>query len=178
VKEFFYLAVISTLIAGCSPAANVEISNSNVQLNTVTNKPIVSAVNQPNTNVEIAPNTNAVVIQNSLISKNTMQELRSKKGRGNINVAPMGPSVSAVSVPAPDNSEVSSQMNKQGVPVETRTFKNHPVLVKVERTFTDITKPVMKIYLKNGKVVNVPQGKIADPLTASADEILKAVGVN
>ncbi len=51
------------------------------------------------------------------------------------------------------------------------------MLVKVERIFVDIRNPQIKVYLKNGKVVNVPPGKISNSATASADEILSAAGV-
>jgi hypothetical protein len=34
----------------------------------------------------------------------------------------------------------------------------------------------IKVYLKNGRVVSLPEGRIDDFLTVSADDILKAVG--
>ena len=77
---------------------------------------------------------------------------------------------------APDNSEVTSEMNDKGQPLETRTFKKHRVLAKIERI--DLDNRNIKVYLKNGKVVNLPEGKIEDFLTAPANDILKAVGVS
>ncbi len=76
---------------------------------------------------------------------------------------------------APDNSEVSSGMNAKGQPVETRFFINHPLLVKVERI--DISNRNAKVYLKNGKVLPLPEDKAGAFLTATAAEILAAVGI-
>ena len=82
---------------------------------------------------------------------------------------------SAPAQPAPDNSEVSSVLTNNLV--QTRTFKNNPQLLKVEITtiVAENNRKVVKVYLKNGKVKELPEGKISDPLTETADNILKAV---
>jgi len=67
-------------------------------------------------------------------------------------------------------------MNDKGEPLETRIFKKHPVLAKIERT--DLNNRNVKVYLKNGKVVNLPEGRVENFLTAPAENILKAVGEN
>ncbi len=67
-------------------------------------------------------------------------------------------------------------MNKQGQPIETRTFKSNPLLAKVERIYTTLDNPTVRVYLKDGKVINLPKGKIDNIFSASAQEILNAVG--
>ena len=173
-KRFLSLLVISTFIVGCSSASTVT----NTTVNTadpVNNNPVKN--NNPiNANVEAVGNFANVNVSTNDPFKNI------KGGRfPNPNRKPGGIDMKNVKVvtptnPAPDNSVVSTSMNKQGEPVETRTFKNHPVLLKVEKIFVDIKNPNTRGYLKNGKVVELSPGKISDASTSPADEILQAVG--
>ncbi len=180
-NKFFYFAIISVFIAGCSSSpvveTNVKSVNTNVktvETNVVANKSIVSAINQPIANVEPSPNANTT-IQNFAVSKDNVRNTRGKKG-ASADDAPIAPNVTRAATAAPDNSEITNAMDAKGQPLETRTFKKHPVLVKIERT--NLNNRDIKIYLKNGKVVNLPAGRVENFLTASADGILKAVGEN
>jgi len=170
-KKFLSLLIVSTFIAGCSSAPTVTNTTANTANNVSNNNPI-------NANVETAGNsTNVNVLTNNMLKS-------TKGGRfPNPNRKPGGIDMKNVKVvsptnPAPDNSEVSTSMNKQGEPVETRTFKNHPILLKVEKIFIDIKNPTTRVYLKNGKVVELPPGEISDASTAPADEILRAVKIS
>lgn len=192
-KKFYYPAIIAVLVTGCSSASTTSnvasnTSNaanrtniSNVQINTATKQTVDLPTNQPNiqsqptVKVENSVNTNKPLVQDSSISRENFEKLKSKGG-GDKNAAPI-PATKATPNAAPDNSELSSTMNSKGVPIETRVFKNNPVLAKTERTFEDINNPVTKVYLKNGKVLTVPKGAIADPVTATGAEFLRAVGV-
>ena len=75
---------------------------------------------------------------------------------------------------APDNSEISSTLSENFV--QTRTFKDHPQIEKVEMTTLpkENNRKIIKVYLKGGKVKEIPEDKIGDPMAASADNILKA----
>ncbi|HQU83758.1 MAG TPA: hypothetical protein PKY59_11555 [Pyrinomonadaceae bacterium] len=75
---------------------------------------------------------------------------------------------------APDNSTVSSSMNAKGIPIETRAFNNDKYLIKVERIFTN--PKTIKIYLKNGKVVEVGEDKLPNFTATSTGNILIAAG--
>jgi hypothetical protein len=78
---------------------------------------------------------------------------------------------------APDDSEITFENNAQGELVETRIFKNHDMVAKVERTQSAAKKDAsIKVYLKNGKVYEIPAGRIKDVLKESPEEIIKAVG--
>ena len=79
--------------------------------------------------------------------------------------------------PAPENSEFKSEMTNEGFPIEIRTFKNHPQLVKVERVWKPNKDKILKIYLKSGKLVEVPGNDFDDFNTASTARILVAAGV-
>jgi hypothetical protein len=130
-------------------------------------------VRKVNANVEVQADANSYPIQNMAVSKQNVRNWGAKKG-GATDAAPI--EATPMAYPAPDNSEITSTMNND-VPTEVRTFKNNSMLVKVERIFVDIRNPHIKVYLKNGKVVNVPPGKISNLATASADEILSAAGI-
>ena len=190
-KKFYLPALIAVFITGCSSAStvsNVETNAAkssvpnaaNAPSNAATNQTVVSPSNsQPNLpppNTAANPtNSNLPLIQSSAVSRENLERLKSK-GFGNKNAPPI-PSVKATPNTAPDNSEISSTMNAKGIPVETRTFKNNPTLLKLEKTFEDLSHPITKVYLKNGKVLTVPKDAIADPENATGDEILRAVGV-
>ncbi len=75
---------------------------------------------------------------------------------------------------APEDSEFTIQLTDVGI--ETRTFKNHPQLAKVEKRI-EPGKEVIKIYLKNGKVVEVPGDKLGPIKTETSSNILAAAGV-
>lgn len=76
----------------------------------------------------------------------------------------------------PDDSELATLMNKQGHVVETRTFLKNKYLDKVVKTTFKPNDVSIKIYLKNGKVVEVTEDKLGNFRTASARGILDAAG--
>ncbi len=79
--------------------------------------------------------------------------------------------------PAPDDSTFSAEMNGKGQPVETRTFRSHPVLKKVEKITMSPRDYVFKIYLKNGKVVESKSDQLKDFRVISPLNILDAIGM-
>jgi hypothetical protein len=80
--------------------------------------------------------------------------------------------VQNITNPAPDNSEVTVSLGQ--FPVETRTFKNNAELAKVER-IQDVAnkKTIVKVYLRNGQVKELPPNAVGNPMAASAAEILQ-----
>ncbi len=186
-SKFFYLAIVLIYTAGCSSPSNVAV-NSTVaakvkiaETNNIVNQSVAATVNQTNANAqmnadaEIPVSANKIVIQNSAISKDNVRNWDAKK-EGVRENTPIAGKIDKATIAAPDNSEVLSRMNDKGEPLETRIFKNHRVLAKVERT--DLNNQNIKVYLKSGKVVNLPEGRVENFLNASADDILKAVGEN
>lgn len=172
--RFFYFVIISIFFISCSSSSTVETNvNSNNSVIALANQTNTNVEVQANTNVEVQADTNSYTLQNMAVSKQNVKNWGAKKG-GATEPAPI--EATPMAYPAPDNSEISSIMNNN-VPTEVRTFKNNPMLVKMERIFVDVKNPQIKVYLKDGKVVNVPSGKISNPATASADEILSAAGV-
>lgn len=176
--KFFYLAVFSIFLASCSTVPTAETNtNSASSVNSANSK--VAAIEQTNTNVEVqtasnTANSNTVKIKSGgVINRESFEALKQTK-TGDPNLAPV--QAETIKNIAPGDSEISSTMNSQGVPIETRTFKNDPLLDKVEKILADPKNPQVKIYLKNGKVVNLPASKIGDSAIVSANEILIAAG--
>ncbi len=179
-SKFFCFTIIAIFAAGCASSPNVETNVKSVETNiksvepnAAANKTIVSSINQSNTNVEPLPNAN-ISLQNFSVSRDNVRNTKEKKGAGSGNT-PIAPNVTRAAVAAPDNSQIVNAMNAKGLPVETRLFKNHPVLLKIERT--NLNNSDIKVYLKKGKVVNLPENWTNNFLTAPASEILKAIGM-
>lgn len=78
--------------------------------------------------------------------------------------------------PAPDNSTFTSYLTDAGY--EIRTFKNHPQLLKAEKRIESNGNQSLKIFLRNGSVVQLPGLQIATLSNASADAIAAAAGIN
>jgi len=180
VSKFFYSMISLIFIAGCSSSPNVETNVKTTQTNAVVskandvaNQAIVSATNQPNLNAASA--NDKIIIQNSMVSRDNIRNTKDKKGAG-AGDTPIAPNVSQAVIAAPDDSEIRNTMNAKGLPLEIRQFKNHPILVKIERT--DTNNRDVKVYLRNGKVVKLPESQANDFSTAPASEIVKAIGLN
>jgi len=168
IRNFLILFAIFILItAGCggsnsAPNSNsAPIANSNRANDQTVNPPTFPAnsnINPPTSNS--APSNNPALPGNVAVKKIPMQTNGAK---------PNGPTQAA-----PDNSEISSTLSENFV--QTRTFKDHPQIEKVEMTTLpkENNRKIIKVYLKGGKVKEIPEDKIGDPMAASADNILKA----
>jgi hypothetical protein len=78
--------------------------------------------------------------------------------------------------PAPDNSTFVSFLTDVGY--EIRTFKNHPQLLKAEKTIAASGKQTLKVFLRNGRVVEVPADRVPALATVRAASLLEAAGLN
>lgn len=184
-KLHYFVVIATVFIAGCStPAAKEKIaadpqtarSNANAG---IVNQPIAKIPDQTPVaaNTETAVNADRVVIGDSLVSEKNARKWQEKANKPKSS-QPMSGSIAKLSSPAPDNSEIFSEMDAKGQPLETRVFKSHRQIAKIERLYVTMTNPTITVYLKNGKKTVVPNGRIGDPLTDSADVILKAVEQN
>ena len=95
----------------------------------------------------------------------------------NMNMAKGDPTKNAkvqntVVATAPDNSEITISLGQY--PVEARTFKSHPQLAKIEK-IQDVAnkKTIVKIYLRNGQVKEVPENITIEPMSAPAAFIME-----
>ena len=75
---------------------------------------------------------------------------------------------------APDNSTYTSYLTDAGY--EVRAFSSHPQLLKVVKRIAPEAQ-TMKVYLRDGRVIERPANTIPTLATATADAILAASGV-
>lgn len=76
--------------------------------------------------------------------------------------------------PAPENSEFSVALTD--ILVERRTFLKNPTIAKVEKT-TAGGKKSIKVFLKDGRTLDLPGEAIESLATAASTSILKAAGI-
>ena len=179
-KVFLGLAIFLFFFSNCSapPAKNVAAANSNSNSN---NSADNSVSRVSNTNNTVPPpeitNTGNSAPAGKMISPGLLTDAK-KKSKGKFAAAaPLDPNAERILAPAPDNSEISTAMNKQGQIIETRTFKDNAELAKVVRMNVDSDNQAVKVYLKNGKILDLPKGRIENIFAAPAAQILQAVGV-
>ncbi len=174
-KSFIFssLVILSASFAACTSGTSTETANANIAANsnpTLTN----SVPTDANTN----PTLQNVPVQNN--AANSPIPGIPVPANANIKISNNDPTKTLKpqmpSNPAPDNSEVTSSLG--ATLVEIRTFKNHPLVSKVEVTGEpgkDDKK--VKIYLKNGQVKEVPYNKDVDLMKISGNEIAKLAGL-
>jgi hypothetical protein len=164
-KNFYIIFITFAIFSGCSSNETTKSANGNTATNTI------------NANNSAAVNQN----QPTVVPYNGIENLDPNAFNANIsNVKqvnrPVNSNQRVDSRTAPDNSTVSVKMDKNGNPIETRTFLNHQILEKVEKI--SIGKNVKyKVYLKNGKVIEPPADKMENFTALAPNNILAAIGI-
>jgi histone H3/H4 len=79
-------------------------------------------------------------------------------------------------VAGPDNSEVQTIMDENGVVIETRTFKNNKNITKVVSTTRDGTNRTVTVYNAKGESRNLPKDKIDNAMKETGDALAAAAG--
>jgi hypothetical protein len=170
--KFVVIFISLTLLNGCASSCGSSVdSNSNEQSNK-----IIVPKRADNANIPTNTNGNANLVQ----LKGTENINAKNPTLDNSNVKVVNPSKSTKTIPSkkmPDNSVMSTESRGANF-VETRKFNNHPVLDKLERVIKGAKDITVKIYLKNGKVYDLEDGKLKDYRTDSAETILEAIGVS
>ena len=164
------LAVTASLAAGCSSGgsrnASTQTDNRKVAETAATNSNHTAM-----TNVEMPNAVPYRGIEN--LDRNALNAVPE-----NSKVVPVDADKNQLAIgtrPAPDDSVIVTTMNRQGNPVETRTFNRHPLLAKVEK-ITIGKDPQYKVYLRSGKVLNAPVDKMENFRALAPENILDAVG--
>ncbi len=76
----------------------------------------------------------------------------------------------------PENSEMTTEMNKQGHVLETRTFIDNQFLDKIVKTTINPKNVTLKIYFKDGEVKEIPPEALGNFRIAAVGTIMKAAG--
>jgi hypothetical protein len=78
---------------------------------------------------------------------------------------------------APDDSVITAENDPDGDLVETRIFKNHDMVAKVERVLPASRRDgTIRVFLRNGKVYEFPVSRMKNALKDSPDDIVRSVG--
>jgi serine/threonine protein kinase len=83
--------------------------------------------------------------------------------------------VSSQAIAAPDDSEIITTTDANGVKTETRTFKSNSRIVKVVVT-TRLKQRTAQVYSITGDVRDLPQDMVGSALEATGDSLANAVG--
>ncbi len=167
-KYFVFIISILVVFSGCS---------SSVETNTVTNgaNPAAPNSNPANANITAATNADPTGMQpySGNINPNafnaTNSNLKVIKYEPKKDELPYGSRI------APDDSVITSSSRGKDF-IETRTFRSHEVLAKVEKIMDGKTEKY-KVYLKNGKVVDAPSDKMNNMQALAPNNILDAIGM-
>mgnify|MGYP000695752395 CR=1 FL=1 len=152
--------------AGASPRPGTGLqANSGV-------RPVINA--DPNVRVSNTGPVNESLVtseSNKGINRNVMRR------RERVDVDPSATPPPPTFQPAPENSEFAVQMEKGGNIVETRVFKSHPQLKRVEIRWTGPQSRSLKVTLKSGKIVERQSVPAVNLRTVSSAELLDLAGI-
>lgn len=173
----FITAAIAVCLTACwgtvTENVNTEIANSNKSVADLVNASAnAEAVNNSPSNPQNTNRPTTLDVQSNKVGKHV------KSGKPGIDLPEMKKAENiGQTVPAPENSVVSNEMNIQGNPVQTRKFNDNPTIDKLEVITFGEKQTKQLLYLKNGRVLEIANGAVANPIQASSYTLLKAVGI-
>ncbi|MBP7377019.1 MAG: hypothetical protein KA956_11135 [Pyrinomonadaceae bacterium] len=172
----FGILLIAMTVSGCSSGA---ATNSNARAGNTANRsanPSNTVTETTVTNTDVQTGTLASVPvgpEQGTVAANGIDAKRKLA----VDADPGGPIPESQRLPASENSEMATTMDKAGNFVETRYFKSDPKLVKVQRTWLGPGKSTLKIWLKNGKEVTVSGDSIPNLAEAPVTSLLALAGI-
>ena len=169
----FGIVSIAMFAAGCS--SGTAVSPNSGSANTANARNAEPSANPANSDSQ--PGTLASVPVAPEVPGTASGPLAEKTRKPLVDTNPGGPIPEGQRVPASENSEIATTMDKAGNFVETRYFKTDPMLVKVQRTWLGPGKSTLKIWLKNGKEVTASGDKIENLSIAPIPSLLALAGV-
>ena len=178
----FYLSILSILLslslAACS-SADEKPTNKNTGSTRSANSAAVNPVNATNSvNKETTGFAENEVVSDDPIGnirKSKMEAMRKEAENSTEPKADIETLLKRSARPAPENSEFSAALTD--IVFERRTFKAHPQLLKVEK-ITKGEKKTIKVYLIDGKVIELPGESVPFISTAPSSAILQAAGLS
>ena len=168
-KYFVFILLIATALSACSAGSENSANSAAVQNPSNSDAANANSVAATNPAPQMIPyNGSQNVNPNAFNASN--DNLKTVKTEPKPDELPYG------SRKAPDDSVITSE-SRGKLFVETRVFKSDPVLQKVEKIMDGKTNKY-KIYLKNGKVVDVPESKMDNYAVMAPGNFLEILGMN
>ena len=174
--KYIILAAICLSTAGCSgssdesPAKNSSTANSK-PASTVQN---ANAPEQVQSTTNAANNGNAIVNPIAIARNKKIEEMRKAGSDPNVPKLSIEEMLTQSTRPAPDDSQFSVAL--ADILVERRTFLKNPLLSKVEKTTNGQNRSI-KVFLKDGQVIDLPGEAIQNLSTASSESIIRAARI-
>jgi len=190
-KFFALLGVAATLTLAACSSSNESKTAANGKPSARNASVAANSSNSGNSNTNVVADGTVAVPQpadanaaSSDVATSGIQfpQMQNRFDKLQKNGAASGPPVDAAALamklarPAPDNSTFTSYLSDVGV--EIRTFKDHPQLKKVEKKTTNDGVVTIKVYLRNGKVIDLPGQAIPILSSAPAVQIMDAAGLS
>ncbi|MDH3492636.1 MAG: hypothetical protein OEM82_03735 [Acidobacteriota bacterium] len=169
-KTSFIVAVIGLIfLNGCSSCGGPPTENSNAagaNINVITPQRATNINVSANANAKPQPYPGIKEGDNPTLDNSKVQVIDTTKAR-----------VDPPARKGPDNSELTTIMNSKGEVIESRRFLNHEQLEKMERITRSPRDVTIKVFLRNGKVIEIANDKIASFKNVKPDQVLIAAGV-
>lgn len=186
---FVILGLTGTLVLGACSSSSPEKSNRQANSTSQTNGANTVAANSDSSNTVVVSNGMVITPQGAdanAVSTSSSEELqppdmpgRLGDKRSKLNSAAGNVDAAALAMknakPAPDNSTFTSYLTDAGY--EIRTFNNHPQLLKVVKRTSNDGSQTIKVFLRNGKIVELPGATIPLIASAPAEVIAGAAGI-
>lgn len=167
--------VLALLLFGCGGSEETSTKNSN-RANSA--KPAQQSRPADNTTVTADANSqngvNADENPLTIARNKKIEAMRKNTGDPNAPKPDIETVLRQSTRPAPENSEFSVALTD--ILVERRTFLKHPTLAKVEKT-TISGKKSIKVFLKDGRVLDLPGDSLESLSTVSSFVILRTAGI-
>ena len=171
-KIKFLLALtgfITFALASCS--SNDTMTNSQANANRASN---VVPQTYINNNGQGSP-ANAEVLANANVETAAMKQARKlEEMRAAANNQTGKKPVPVNTRPAPEDSEITTSLTD--VALEVRVWKKHPTLAKIEKVY-DGQNVSIKVYLRDGRIIDLPGSSIAQLDQIPSATVLTLVGV-
>lgn len=163
-KKFYVFLILSSIavLSGCGSSGS-----------TTSSKPATPG-NPNNANSVTVIDTTIPPASNTATAENPIPPgFDPTGGNRNVNTAKME-APKKLGMPAADNSEIFTELAE--IPRETRIFKDHPQLLKIIKSGIP-PKQTVKVYLKNGKVMDMPADQIPNLSAEPALSIINKLGI-
>ncbi|MBK9152925.1 MAG: hypothetical protein IPM25_01680 [Chloracidobacterium sp.] len=174
----YFVVFLFLPIFGCGGDADTsgaENSNRQRSVNSSVSSPSAAnnSIDSQSTNTEPGANSNALTPIERMRQRRA-EGLRESPADPNQPLPTLEETLARSSRPAPENSEFSVALTD--ILFERRTFRDHPVIAKVEKV-TRSGKSTVTLFAKDGRQIVIPDDAIGSLSTVSTQVILRAAGI-
>ena len=153
---------------GCSGPTGTAQNTPTTPAVDLTATPKVIVV-EPTANIDLPPATANKIAQGDTIGNRANRPPR-------LDANPNGTPAPLQFRPAAEDSEIAVTMAADGRVVETRVFKSHPKLARVQAIWSKADAKTLKFTMRNGQTIEVKTNRLGNLQSATTNELLKIAG--